>query len=133
MTLQLRDTSPKGRGVFTLAPIAAGQRIEEVPVIAYPAAQKELISRTVFSDYPYDWTDGGEALPMGLGSFYNHSYRPNARYVKHFDRRTIEFVALRAIAAGEEITVNYNGSPHDPAPLWFPVAEEPSGPLPAVP
>ena len=33
------------------------------------------------------------------------------------------FTALRPIEAGEEITVNYNGSPDDPAPVGFKVIE----------
>jgi SET domain-containing protein len=73
----------------------------------------------VLGDLPYNWGDGGEALVMGYGSFYNHSYQPNAGYVRRYDQLTIEYVALRDIAAGEEITVNYNGTPHDRTPVWF--------------
>ena len=119
MTIQVRDTAAKGRGVFALVAFAARQLIEEAPVIAYPAGQRELIYRTVLTDYPYDWADGGEAIAMGFGSFYNHSYRPNAWYRKNFERRTIDFIALRTIAVGEEITINYNGSPGNQAPMEF--------------
>ena len=38
--------------------------------------------------------------------------------------RTKQFVALRAIGAGEEVTVNYNGSPKSRAKVWFDLAEE---------
>ncbi len=31
------------------------------------------------------------------------------------------FTALRDIAPGEEITVNYNGSPEDQSAVWFEV------------
>jgi hypothetical protein len=30
-----------------------------------------------------------------------------------------EFVALRDIAAGEEVTTNYNGDPDNSKPVWF--------------
>jgi hypothetical protein len=64
--------------------------------------------------------------PPGYGSLYNHSYRPNARYVD-LAGRTKVFTALRDIAAGEEITVNYNGEPGDVTPVGFEV-EGPSMP-----
>lgn len=126
MKIHVRDTGRKGRGVFALVSFAVGDHIEEAPVIAYPAAHKELVGRTALADYPYDWSDEGEAIVLGFGSIYNHSYRPNARYRKNFDRLTIDYIALRAIAAGEEITVNYNGVPDDRSPLWFATQPEPA-------
>jgi SET domain-containing protein len=62
--------------------------------------------------------------PPGYGSLYNHSYRPNARYVD-LAGRTKLFTAIRDIAAGEEITVNYNGEPGDETPVGFEVVECP--------
>ena len=64
-------------------------------------------------------------LALGYGSLYNHSYRPNARYVD-LSERTKLFTAIRDIAAGEEITVNYNGEPEDQTPVGFDVVECPS-------
>jgi SET domain-containing protein len=125
MRIVIRETKNKGRGVFALTTFAPDELIEETPAIAIPAAQKELIARTSLADYPYDWADGGEALLMGYGSFYNHSYRPNARYVKNFARQTIDFISIRPIEPGEEITVNYNGTPEDQTALWFKSAESP--------
>jgi SET domain-containing protein len=119
MTIQVRDAGARGRGVFAVVPFATGQLIEQAPVIPYPEDEKEHVGRTALADYPYDWADGGEAMAMGCGSFYNHSYRPNAFYRKNFDRRTIDFIALRTIAAGEEITINYNGTSDGGAILWF--------------
>lgn len=43
--------------------------------------------------------------------------------MKHFDRGTIDFVALRDIAAGEEIRTSYNGNPVDRKRVWFEVNE----------
>ena len=42
--------------------------------------------------------------------------------------RTKLFTALRDIAAGEEITVNYNGEPDDETPVGFEVVEGPNVP-----
>jgi hypothetical protein len=53
-------------------------------------------------------------MVLGFGSLYNHSYTPNATYVKKPDERVVEFVALQDIGSSEEITVNYNnGDPDD--------------------
>lgn len=60
---------------------------------------------------------------MGHGSLYNHSYRPNAKYVRKVSEGVIDFVAVRDIEVGEEITVNYNGYPGDNEPVWFDVVE----------
>ena len=41
--------------------------------------------------------------------------------------QTKVFMAIRDIAHGEEIVVNYNGEPGDKTPVWFKVLEtEPS-------
>lgn len=119
--IEVRPAARKGRGVFARTRFAAGELIESAPVIVLPAESSALLERTVLRDLPYNWGDG-EALVMGLGSFYNHSYTPNARYERNHGTQSIEYLALREIAAGEEITVNYNGVPDDRSPLWFDVA-----------
>ena len=71
-----------------------------------------------WGDIFFEWGRGTVA-PLGFGSLYNHSYEPNARYE---DCRADQvFVAIRDIADGEEITVNYNGEPGDRSPVWFEV------------
>ena len=91
-----------------------------------PSEQRSSLDATVLYNYYFSWgVDGNEAaLALGLGSLYNHSYSPNARYVKDFDRRKIDFVAIRNISVGEEITVNYNGDPKNLKPLWFDTVKE---------
>jgi hypothetical protein len=113
------DQSPgKGRGVFTDSTIPAGAPIERAPVIIIPAGQWENMEGTVLFDYYFAWKEHS-ALALGLGSLYNHSYNPNARYHKQYAEQVIEIVALRTIHAGEEILINYNGDPQDDSPLWF--------------
>jgi uncharacterized protein len=50
----------------------------------------------------------GSADPM---RFTNHSCKPNARLCIRNGR--VEFYALRAIASGEEITVDYGDTHHE--------------------
>lgn len=108
------------------APISAGEVFERSPVIGIPEEEIIHIRRTVLHNYFFKW--GSErkeaAIALGYGSLFNHSYDPNADFRLNLDEGTIEFVALRPISPGEEITINYNGDPADRSRLWFPVREE---------
>jgi uncharacterized protein len=121
--IHIGQSPGKGRGVFALRKILKGETIEEGPVLLFPATQLEIIDQTALGDYYFHWgeeEDGG-AILLGMCSLCNHSYLPNARFERKFDKGVIEFTALRDIEAGEEITANYHGEPDDPAPVWFEV------------
>jgi SET domain-containing protein len=119
----VRNIRGKGRGVFARRPIEEGEIIERVPVIVLPAEQVgKYPEEHDLGSYVFEWGRGTLALALGYGSLYNHSFEPNARF-KFPGRLTILFVALRKIAPGEEITVNYNGKPGDRRPVWFEVVE----------
>lgn len=123
--LEVRETVSKGRGVFALEPIPAGTLIETSDIVLVPEPDMETLEDSILGNYFFRWgTDDKQgALALGHGSLYNHSYRPNARYVKHFESLTIDFIALRDIAAGEEIKTNYNGDPESRKGLWFSVTD----------
>lgn len=116
--LEIHHSPGKGRGVFAGQSIPAGALIERAPVLVIKAGQWEGMERTILFDYFFAWQEHS-ALAFGYGSLYNHSYTPNARYDKKFGEEVIEIVALREIAAGEEILIHYNGEPDDDAELWF--------------
>ncbi|MDB5066834.1 MAG: nuclear protein [Chloroflexi bacterium] len=97
-----------GRGVFAAVPIAAGDVVEECPVLRFPAAQRDLIGATLVDEYYFEW-DGDGAIALGLGSLYNHSDAPVAEYLKDTVNDVLVVRALSAIAAGEEITFSYSG------------------------
>lgn len=121
--VEVRESEGRGRGVFALSPILAGTLIEEVPVVVIPPEDLAHVCETVLQSYHFVWGGTGDAsaIALGYGSLYNHAHDPNAMYVKKFAARTIAFVALRDIAAGEEITVSYNGGIGDDRPVWFEV------------
>lgn len=123
--LEVRETPNRGRGVFALAAIPAGTLIETAYVIPIPRDEMGAIESCILADYDFRWgQDGREgAIALGYGSLYNHSYTPNAHYVKHFERLTIDFIALKDIAPGEEIRTNYNGDPDSKKMVWFEVSE----------
>lgn len=108
-------------GVFAAGPIEEGAVIEICPVLLFPKAQLAAVRQTMLDDYYFDWGDNGEwyAFALGYGSLYNHSFNPNADYGMDFENNTIDIYALRFIEPGEEICINYNGSPEDQSRVWF--------------
>ena len=111
------------RGVFARRTFHPGDVIEIAPVILIPNTQRALIRQTVLENYVFDWGGGSTAVALGYGSLYNHAYDPNAHYCQDIDRKTLEFSAIRDIAAGDEITVNYNGSSESSLSMWFEVKD----------
>jgi uncharacterized protein len=110
----------KGRGVFARRAIKKGAIIERVPVVLVPIRHLVRGKKSpTLACYFYQWDARHVAICLGYGSLYNHSFEPTARYVHGKDQMT--FRALREIAAGEEITINYNFHPKDRTPMWFEV------------
>jgi SET domain-containing protein len=110
-----------GKGVFAGRDIEVGEVIEVCPIILFPKDQLADVRKTVLDDYYFDWGEHGEwfAFCMGYGSFYNHSYEPNAEYGMDFDAQTIDFYCIKPIAAGDEILINYNGEADNMEKVWF--------------
>lgn len=121
--IEVRRVRGKGLGVFARRAIEPGETIERVPVLVVPTGHigKDPDANRL-AGYCFEWGQRSLGLALGYGSLYNHSYDPNARY-EDAGGRTKLFVALRPIASGEEITVNYNGEPADRSPVWFDVIE----------
>lgn len=122
----VRDTgTAKGLGVFAARPFAVGEVVEECPVLLfkkpYEVLHKEL------KNYVFHWPvpEGAaatQALALGYGSLYNHANPSNLRYETDRERRVMRYVAVREIAAGEELTINYNaddGAPVSDDEWWF--------------
>jgi len=119
--IELKRLPKKGRGVFARGFIRAETVIERVPVVVVPRAEFEDLDQPgVLAEYCFVWSETSVALALGYGSLYNHSFTPNARYDDRPDRTKV-FIALRDIQPGEEITINYNGTPEDGSPMHFEV------------
>ena len=99
--------------------IPKGTVFETVPMLV--CKQKDILDSTLMN-YVYAWGADTVGVALGYGSMYNHSYKPNARYFDLPLQRK-EFVALRDIQPGEEVTINYNGEPKDKKAVWFEVKE----------
>jgi SET domain-containing protein len=115
----------KGRGVLARQAFAVGDVIEVVPVLV--VEDGDILDQTPLANYVYKWptSETAVAVAFGYGSIYNHSYAPNARYDKFASGEsagTIRYTAIKPIAVGEEIIINYNGDPADQSPMWFELA-----------
>jgi SET domain-containing protein len=119
--LYTANTSDRGRGVFTSIDINAGDTIEVCPVIIIPKSQLPIIHKTVLHDYYFLWGEDMDecAIALGFGSLYNHEIHSNANFILDLEHLTIDIVAIKAIPAGAEITLNYHGEPGDEGALWF--------------
>ncbi|MFM5994838.1 MAG: SET domain-containing protein [Sphaerospermopsis kisseleviana] len=121
--LVVRDTEIKGRGVFAQRDFELGEIIDIANVIVIPKQQVKLITHTVLCNYYFGWHGESGAIALGYASLFNHSYQPNALYVKKFDQQVIEIIAYKYIREGQEITINYNGQVDDLTPIWFDVVD----------
>jgi len=112
-----------GDGVFAVQAIAVGDLVECCPVIVCPPHQEALLEETELRGLYFTWEDDAIAVALGFGSLYNHSWQPNAMYELDHRRKLVRFLAVRAIAEGEEVTINYLGDPDGSGDLWFDVAD----------
>lgn len=124
LDLYIGETDNKGRGVFTSSAIKAGVLVETAPVIVMSGADRKLLDQTLLHDYIFEWQpDGADMCCMALGwaPIYNHSYKSNCEYFMDYDENTIRIQTVRNIAAGEELTINYNGDWDNDEKVWFDV------------
>jgi len=110
----VRPSAIDGLGAFAAEPIAPRRKIGEIRGTSMSVAEARIratrqerimiveVSRRRAIDF------SRSADPM---RYTNHSCRPNARMTIRQGR--VEFYALRPIAAGEEITVDYGETHHE--------------------
>ncbi len=113
----------KGRGVRAARAFTSGELIDSAPVVVLSAEEWDLVGQTVLADYAFRWDEdkGSVAIALSQASMFNHSYAPNVASDKDVRSRRINFSAVRDIAAGEELTINYNGDLDSRDPVGFEV------------
>jgi SET domain-containing protein len=113
-----------GRGVAAIKRIDAGELIERSPVILVPEQDRPAVDASNVGSYIFMWEHGtsGEdlysqrgraAVVLGFTSLVNHSADPNCTIVRYIESLAIDLIALRDIAAGEELRIDYHMT------LWF--------------
>lgn len=113
----------KGKAVFTSEAIDADTVIEVAPVIVMSATDRQHLDKTLLHDYIFEWGSDRSECAMALGyiPIYNHSYTSNCEYFMDFDEATIMVKTVKPVAAGEELTINYNGDWDNEKKVWFEV------------
>lgn len=93
----------RGRGVFAERVFRKDEVVETCHAIVLDDDEVDGLLR----DYVFSAQQRGKVLLVfGYAMLYNHSSRPNL-YHRTAGRLTIEFVALRDVDAGEELTHDY--------------------------
>lgn len=97
--------------------------IEIAPVIVLPKKDRSFLDQTLLHNYIFEWGDKRNQCCMALGyvALYNHSYRSNCEYEMNFKKQVITIKTIRAVKAGEELFINYNGDWNNTKPIWFPL------------
>jgi hypothetical protein len=96
----------RGRGVIATKKHRCGEVVEVSPVIEVPF--KDV--RGILHHYTYAFGKK-QAIALGFGSLFNHSAHPTLSVSRDHKARIIVFRARRAIARGEELTIDYGYEP----------------------
>jgi len=112
--VDVRPSAIDGQGAFAAEPIAPRLKIGEIRGESISVSEARIrATRTerimiveLSARKAIDFSKSAD--PM---RYTNHSCQPNARLCIRQGR--VEFYALRAIAPGEEITVNYGATHHE--------------------
>lgn len=110
--LVIRDTgTARGKGVFACKAFRCGEVVEVAPVLVLKCDFDDLPE--LLKTYVFDWATlagvpGSHAVALGFGSMYNHDNPATLCYQADVRAGAMRYVAARDIAAGEELTINYN-------------------------
>jgi hypothetical protein len=119
------------RIVVAARAFAEGDIVERSPVLVLSCADRAVIRSTVLQQFLLPWQDhdcAGDdssgcghaattALVLGGGTFVRHSRRPNCLLRRDLAAQSVDFLACRAIAPGDLVTV-------DLAPFPLPSQED---------
>ena len=122
--LRIATMGQRGRSVVADAPIGKGVLVERSPVLVIPHHDRAATDAAIVFTYVFIWEhgtveedlyehQGRSAIALGFTSLLNHSYTPNCTFIRHIDELVIDLVAVRDIAPGEELTIDYQMT------LWF--------------
>lgn len=114
--VDVRESRGKGLGLFASNPFFEAQEIVRNHIIPLPVSLEKLgLGRLYDHEFYWPQADGADGccLVMGPITFVNHSSNPNCSLRQLTGENMMALVALRTIAAGEELTFDYD------CPLWF--------------
>ena len=102
---QVAESAVHGRGLVATTDIEPGATIAVWPLLLFPGDDPVWGSGSLIEHYVFE-LDDGYALILGEGSLLNHHRgHPNCEVDLGDDTATV--TAVRAIASGEELTIDY--------------------------
>ena len=105
--LIIRSSSIHAAGCYTTRPLKKGARACEYEGPRFPKDIADERYKDRFLTYLFTCGDNGSVIDgFGTAMFINHSCNPNCESEEHEGR--VYIVAIRDIAAGEELTYEYN-------------------------
>jgi SET domain-containing protein len=111
--LEVQKSAISGRGCFATSAFAKGRKIGELigERISRAEAKRRTEGKRIIRcvEIDYYWRIDSRRIGNAF-AFVNHSCQPNTRVVIRYGR--VEFYALRPIASGEELTLDYEKSQH---------------------
>ena len=122
------EAGEKGRGMVALRDIAADVMLERNPVVILPSdvlctadGEESVLENYMFRWGPEDDNQMTAECCWALGNIplVNHSATPNCDIRQDETNRVMELFSLRAIAQGEEITIDYDLGDD----IWFDAKE----------
>lgn len=106
--VQVRSSRLHGRGLFARRSLGPGEVATAAAAVLLDEADTDHLADHPLSAYLVAWDDDGStAVPFGPLSFVNHDDDPNAELIVDHDDGLVQLVTNRAVAAGEELTVDY--------------------------
>ena len=102
----IREVESSGRGVYATRAVPAGAVLWRDPIVAFPRQETDMMDSSGLRDY-YFLIDGTAFICLGNGSLINHSADHNCTCDLDKESRELIFWAARPIAAGEQITIDY--------------------------
>ena len=107
--VEVKSSPGRGLGVFAIEYIIEGEVIEECHMVTLPIPKGEQSG--LLMDYRFNWPQNIETqeqvVVLGNGSIYNHDDNNNAIWRDHPRYKLFQFVAIKNILPGEEITTYY--------------------------
>ena len=124
-SLFIAPSGEKGRGIYCSENLKKNTIIEISPVIVLSAKERLVVDKTRLHDYIFEWGNKRDKCCMALGyvPIYNHSYTSNCIYEMDYKDELISIKTIRSVEAGEELTINYNGTWNNKKKVWFDVIE----------
>ncbi len=120
--VRIAELPGRGRGIVAARAFVPGEVVERAPVLVVPRRDLAPLRGTLLDDYWFWWDEEHNACALGWAALYNHACPANATFTRDAAARTLVITVVAAIAAGDEITINYHGEPNDPRPVWFELA-----------